>query len=1346
MKKVALSLLLFLGVFFYADSAQAATYASGTLSGNVVWTKANSPYIAGYVAVPQGTTLTIEPGTIIKVSKGHVAILVQGGSLHIGSPDAEQVIFTSLLDDSVAGDTNNDGNTTSPSVFGDWHGISLSNKGMVTVNAVSFRYGGLSSPFLNNAGGTLTVTHCDFSYFNYAIITASGTTTVRESSFSDGNLSALTHKGGILSFGKNTFIRNGPANTAVSIAGGEFHNEGGNSGEGGIWLGANALMKDVVLPRDGLPYAPANVLSIGGYGPTIPAGVTVTIEPGAVIKLKNRSTFNVFGTLAVGAPDADPVIFTSQKDDTIQGDTNKDGASTAPAAGDWCALQGFTGGAISLTNVVVRYGGCQTFGQVYNLGSDITIKNAKFSDSFAYHILNWGGTLSLEDSELAGAGSMGIYYFTGMGLTAHNNSIHGNIGFGAKNNLLYPGDIDMTNNWWGDASGPYHSTNPNGLGDKVSDGILFNPWLGADPFAPKPTCTENCFSNVMFLPGIKSSRLYKAGVLGLEDKLWVPNHFGNDVENLFLDEDGRSIERVYTKADGALDEVVLPVVGGNIYKSFLNDLANLKELGTINDYQAFAYDWRMNVEDIVHDGTLYDDGVMHSAVADILKLAQSSKSGKAMIIAHSNGGLFAKALMMELERQGKSDQVDKIIFVGTPQMGTPLAMLSMLYGYDESALLGTLISREDARTFAENMPGAYGLLPSKKYFDRFDGNPFVNFVSDRTRYKNFKDAYGDAINSYGEFRQFLTGSGDGRSEPANDEVEIENTLREKFLTQANEMHERIDNWVSPATVEVTQIAGWGLDTVSGVKYTEKEKAQCHSAGGKVPSCMGIGEYEPIYEPEFTVDGDEVVVTPSALMMATAPNVKRYWVDLWSYDDPLTTERKHKDLFEVTPVRKILSDIIENLNVSLPENIKNSRPSPDGLDVEVNRLRMSLYSPLDIHLYDDAGHHTGPKKVLIDGEEHTVFEEGIPNSYYYQFGDRKYVGFGMGEHIRVEMDGYAEGSYTLKLEEVNSMESGDEIISHTTFLNLPTTADTIVKLDIPETGIADLSPLKADMDGDGTNDYKVIPVPDGVAVLDINPPTTDISLSGTHGADDWFTDTVTVTLSAEDDAGGVGVEKTEYSLDNGAIWNIYSDPFIISEEGVHTVQYFSTDKVGNKEEMKMMIIKIDKSAPEAKIVFNSATQKLDIIGVDNLSLVTILSSQPSPRVEGSQYATLTDEAGHTLQIRFSRYEEKNNRIVFGIDTLSYDGVGSPVSAELKYKWSVEKKSGGYRVLAMHANIGETFVETHYRPKENLTAVMMVPTDLDESENDDIASRPIKEKLSGMIIPSIITEQGTLKIMY
>jgi len=92
-----------------------------------------------------------------------------------------------------------------------------------------------------------------------------------------------------------------------------------------------------------------------------------------------------------------------------------------------------------------------------------------------------------------------------------------------------------------------------------------------------------------------------------------------------------------------------------------------------------------------------------------------------------------------------------------------------------------------------------------------------------------------------------------------------------------------------------------------------------------------------------------------------------------------------------------------------------------------------------------------------------------------------------------------------------------------------------------------------------------------------PPTTTILLSGTLGADDWYVTDVTVHLSAADNEGGSGVTETEYSLDDGETWEVYSGSFIVSE-GITKLMYKSTDNAGNIEEAQRREVRVDKTPP------------------------------------------------------------------------------------------------------------------------------------------------------------------------
>lgn len=639
------------------------------------------------------------------------------------------------------------------------------------------------------------------------------------------------------------------------------------------------------------------------------------------------------------------------------------------------------------------------------------------------------------------------------------------------------------------------------------------------------------------------------------------------------------------------------------------------------------------------------------------------------------------------------------------------------------------------------------------------------FYSENTRYNIFRNAYGENIGDFEEFKKFLTAKDDYREDPDEDKVDLENVFNESILNSAVEMHNRLDNWTPPENVEVIEIAGWGLDTVSGVDYMEKEEVECKPYATVIPLCLKKESYEPVYEPKFTVDGDEVVVAPSALMMEDGERVKKYWFNINSYNEN-KPDVEHKNILESDILQELMEYIIKKNDTTLPEYISTSRP--ENYKNAKPRIRMSLHSPLDVHLYDNKGRHTGPKKAVDEkGNEGVIFEEEIPNSYYYQFADRKYIGFPSGENIHIEMDGYDSGAYTLKMEEIKETETGEEIISQTTFKNLPVSPDTKVKMDILETGISGLSNLEADYNGDGTVDYEVTPVSNGEAVMpDIYPPQSQIKLMGTRGNKEWYVSDVEVAFSAVDNEGGDGTESISYSINNSE-WKNYSEPLEIPQEGINNIQYFATDKRGNKEEIKSETIKIDKTAPEAKFTFNQKEQKLDIIGTDNLSqnvsvelkektvdlkLKTkclfswIFDIIKKENKEKNFIATLNDEAGNGTEIVFQKKEINDHFINVFLQSISYNGEKTDFSKSLlQYKWMLNFNKKKYFLFGSHIRVGNELLESHYFPLRNETWIMQKPQELDDNDND-FQHRPVWQKLSGMAIPYMQTEQGEIKIKY
>jgi len=110
------------------------------------------------------------------------------------------------------------------------------------------------------------------------------------------------------------------------------------------------------------------------------------------------------------------------------------------------------------------------------------------------------------------------------------------------------------------------------------------------------------------------------------------------------------------------------------------------------------------------------------------------------------------------------------------------------------------------------------------------------------------------------------------------------------------------------------------------------------------------------------------------------------------------------------------------------------------------------------------------------------------------------------------------------------------------------------------------------------------------IPDVNAPTTSASTNGSSGDNGWYISDASLTLSASDL--GSGVDNIAYSLDGGS-WTTYSGPVTISTDGVHTIQYRSTDNNQNTEGAKTVTVKVDKTAPTSSAVKNGSAVTLNV---------------------------------------------------------------------------------------------------------------------------------------------------------
>ena len=606
------------------------------------------------------------------------------------------------------------------------------------------------------------------------------------------------------------------------------------------------------------------------------------------------------------------------------------------------------------------------------------------------------------------------------------------------------------------------NTTQEGVRTWLQSGFLAGPIMPQIPknwgmisFQVKAT-KETGYSNIAFFPGIQASRLYTEES-NSENRLWEPNWY-KDVESLYLDEKGESINDIYT------NEIIDEAFGFNIYKkfsAFLDELSD-PQTGVINKWQAFVYDWRMGLDEILENDVKLKNKESYNIIDALNKLADDAQNKKVTIIAHSNGGLLAKMLIYKLKEENSPilQKIDKIILVATPQLGTPKALMSLLHGGEQGLTKGWLPNHKDTRELAENMKSAYSLLPSEKYFELVDAEaqPIIEFEENSFLSRYFTDIYGKSIKSFLDLENFLLGE-NTRKEPAPENIDSPNVLDASFLEKAKETHTKLDDLVFPENIKVVEIAGWGLETIRGISYKERRKYLCGTKAA-VYSCRSFRALTP--DPLFTKDGDKTVVAPSAI----SADKEKYYLNLFSNNEELIfntrRNRDHADILEVSSIQDLIKSIILNTkdDTKLPKNISSTKPPTDEIS-----FRLAMHSPVAVHIYDSKGRHTGPAANPDPNSDIKLYEEQIPNSYYFKLGEAKYAGVSGGEDYRVELLGLDTGTFTFELEKLK----GNDLISKKVFKDIPTSKN--MKADISLSPFKE-SDLSLDVDGDGKNDLSL----------------------------------------------------------------------------------------------------------------------------------------------------------------------------------------------------------------------------------------------------------------------------------
>ncbi|MEO0480625.1 MAG: hypothetical protein AAF196_14185 [Planctomycetota bacterium] len=351
---------------FFVCSAVAPAQTIVTLSGDIhdgmIGPLALDTFHCNSIRVPAGTTLTI---SACNLKFNPNATFTVDGTLDCG----QGVYMTSVFDDVIGGDTNGDGGATIPQA-GDWQGVRFSNSSNDSIINGVVRYAGRGG----NPAVRITNPNMRLSMTFSAIVTSGGpgldagtSQPILDQLFFVDNL-------GVAAIGHISHLSDVINCSALNNAGGDYILRRGSfatwpATPNTVQISPNNTLNNsgVVVVRDWVP---------------IPTGRTMIIDPGMTVKMASDGGFRFDGgELQLNGTPGTPVIVTSLPDDSVGGDTNKDGAATMPAAGDWRSIVPSSSATLSMTNTEVRYGG-GAFGTAVRVSnSDVTVDECLITDS-----------------------------------------------------------------------------------------------------------------------------------------------------------------------------------------------------------------------------------------------------------------------------------------------------------------------------------------------------------------------------------------------------------------------------------------------------------------------------------------------------------------------------------------------------------------------------------------------------------------------------------------------------------------------------------------------------------------------------------------------------------------------------------------------------------------------------------------------------------------------------------------------------------------------------------------------------------------------------------------------------